>query len=153
MVMRAVFAVPMMVGALAVLAAGTAHAADRAQAAITCKPAGVSLAYNCTVKLTNARTGAPLEKAQLFVGADMPSMPLAHNVPPATAKATGAPGEYHALVVLEMHGDWALRLKIGGPVRDQLIEVFNFSPQAVGPPVRKAVSPDPAPKAKAGHKH
>jgi hypothetical protein len=128
-----------------------ALAADRVQAAVTCKPAGVSLAYNCTVKLSNARTGAPLEKAQLSIGADMPSMPLAHNVPPVTAKATGAPGEYHALVILEMHGDWALRLKVGGPLRDQMVEILNFTPQAVGPPARKAVSPDPAPKP--GRKH
>jgi hypothetical protein len=138
---------------LAVLAAlGTAPAlaADRVQATVSCKPAGVSLAYACTFKLTNASTGAPLEKAQLSIGADMPSMPLAHNIPPVTAKPTGTPGEYRALVVLEMHGDWALRLKVGGPLRDQLVEMLNFSPQAVGP-ARKAVTPDPAPKP--GRKH
>ena len=135
---------------LAALGAAPAHAADRVQATVSCKPAGVSLAYYCTFKLTNATTGAPLEKAQLSIGADMPSMPLAHNVPPVTAKATGTPGEYQALVVLEMHGDWALRLKVGGPLRDQLVEMLNFSPQAVGPP-RKAVSPEPAPKTRQKH--
>ena len=134
----------------AALVAAPALAADRLQATVSCKPAGVSLAYDCTFKLANASTGAPVEKAQLSIGADMPSMPLAHNVPPVTAKATGTPGEYRALVVLEMHGDWALRLKIGGPLRDQLVEMLNFSPQAVGP-ARKAVAPDPAPKP--GRKH
>ena len=136
---------------LIAVATTPALAADRVQATVSCKPAGVSLAYTCIFKLTNASTGAPLEKAQLSIGADMPSMPLAHNVPPVTAKATGAPGEYRALVVLEMHGDWALRLRVGGPLKDQLVEVLNFTPQAVGPPARKAVSPGPA--AKPGHKH
>ena len=89
-----------------------AHAADRAQATVACKPAGVWLAYDCTVKLANATTGAPLQKAQLTIGADMPSKPLADKVAPVAAKATATPGEYRAIVVLEVHGDWALRLNV-----------------------------------------
>ena len=130
---------------VAALATTPALAADRVQATISCKPAGVSLAYDCIFKLTNASTGAPIEKAQLSIGADMPSMPLAHNVPAVAAKATGTPGEYRALVILEMHGDWALRLRVAGPLKDQLVEMLNFSPRAVGPPLSKAV-PEPAPK-------
>jgi hypothetical protein len=130
--------------ALAVLASAAitpVEAADHARAAVACKPAGVWLAYDCTFKLTNAASGAPLQKAQLTVGADMPSKPLAYNIAPVAAKATATPGEYRAIVVLEVHGDWALHLKVGGPVKDQLVEMLNFSPREVGP----AHDPNPAP--------
>jgi hypothetical protein len=135
--------------ALAIAAATAvtgAYAADRVQAAVACKPAGIWLAYDCTFKLSNASTGAPLQKAQLTVAADMPSMPLADKVAPVVAKATATPGEYRAIVVLDVHGDWALRLRVGGPLKDQLVELLNFGPQAVGPPKAKAVISDPAPK-------
>jgi hypothetical protein len=128
---------------LAVLATMAAHAADRAQATVACTPAGVWLAYDCTVKLTNATTGAPLQKAQLTIGADMPSKPLADKVAPVAAKAT-TPGEYRAIVVLEVHGDWALRLNVAaGPIKGQLTEVLNFGPKEVGP--AKNPNPNPAP--------
>ena len=127
--------------AVATFAATPASAADRAKVAVTCKVTADRLAYDCTFKLTDASTGAPLEKAQLSIGADMPSMPLAHNVRPVTAKATATPGEYQARVTLEMHGDWALRLKIAGPLKDQLVEVLNFTPQGAGPPKAKPVTP------------
>lgn len=133
--------------ALAVLWAATALAADRAKAAVDCKPAGQKFAYDCTIKLTNARTAAALEKAEVTVGADMPSMPMAHNVKPAIAKATGKPGEYEARLQLEMFGDWAVRLKIEGALRDRLVEMRNFSDKGSGPPARKAGAPG------GGHKH
>jgi YtkA-like protein len=129
------------------LAPTSALAADRARAAVTCKPAPEKLAYDCTFRLSNARTGAPLDQAEVSIGADMPSMPLAHNVRPVTATATGAPGEYQARLTLEMHGDWALRLKVAGPVKDQIVEVLRFTATAAGPPPRK-----PAP-ARGEHKH
>ena len=135
---------PILAALAAVAVAGTmtAHAADRAQATVACKPAGVWLAYDCTVKLANATTGAPLPKAQLTIGADMPSKPLAEKVTPVAAKATATPGEYRAIVVLDVHGDWALRLNVAaGPIRHQLSEVLNFGPKEVGP----AKNPNPAP--------
>ena len=137
----------MFIGAIAALAA-PAQAADRARAAIDCKATPEKLVYDCTIKLTNARTAAPLEQAAVTVGADMPSMPMAHNIRPVTAKATGTPGEYQARLALEMYGDWAVRLKIAGPLRDQLVEVKNFHEAGSGPPRRKAVSPPGG-----GHRH
>src|SRR5262245_6197352 len=112
--------------ALALMASrgvGNALAAARAHATVACRAAGEKLAYDGTIKLTNARTGAALDNARVTIGADMPSMPMAHNVPPVPATATGASGEYHARVRLEMHGDWALRLTVAGALRDQLVEV------------------------------
>ena len=129
------------------LGPASALAADRARATVTCKPAPEKLAYDCTFKLSNARTGAPLDQAEVSIGADMPSMPLAHNVRPVTATATGAPGEYQARLTLEMHGDWALRLKVAGPVKDQIVEVLRFTATAAGPPPRKAAP------ARGDHKH
>jgi hypothetical protein len=97
----------MAVGAIAALGAASALAADRASAVIDCKAAADVLVYDCIIKLSNARTAAALEQAAVTVGADMPSMPMAHNVRPVIAKATGTPGEYQARLTLEMYGDWA----------------------------------------------
>jgi hypothetical protein len=142
--------IPAILAALAVAGTITAHAADRAQATVACKPAGVWLAYDCTVKLANATTGAPLQKAQLTIGADMPSKPLAEKVAPVVAKATATPGEYRAIIVLDVHGDWALRLNVAaGPIKNQLTEVLNFGPKEVGPARNPNPTPSaPAPKAK-----
>ena len=126
---------------LVVASSAPVTAADRARAAVVCKAVDQSLTYDCTIKLTNRRTGAPLEKAEIVVGADMPSMPLAHNIRPVTATATPAPGEYQARLTLEMLGDWAVRLSVSGPLKDQVVEVLNFSEKGSGPPVRDAVKP------------
>ncbi len=121
--------------------AAPASAADRAHATIACKATGPKLTYDCTIKLTNQRTGAPLENARLMVGADMPSMPLAHNVRPVAATETSTAGEYRARVTLEMLGDWAVRLRVAGPLSDQMVEVLNFSEQGSGPPSRNSSKP------------
>jgi hypothetical protein len=126
---------------MASLSVGNTLAADRVHATVACRAAGEKLTYDCTIKLTNARTGAVLDNARVTIGADMPAMPMAHNVPPVTATATGAPGEYQARVRLEMHGDWALRLTIAGALRDQVVEVLNFGEQVSGPTSRKYLKP------------
>ena len=132
---------------IAALWTAPAAAADRVRVAVACKVAAEALAYDCIFKLTNARTGAPIDNAELSIGADMPSMPMAHNVRPVAAKGTSTPGEYAARLTLEMHGDWALRFKIAGPVKDRLVEVIRFTREGAGPPARKAVDP------RGGHKH
>jgi hypothetical protein len=53
------------------------------------------------------------------------------------AKATGRPGEYQTRLALEMHGDWALRLTITGPLRDQFVAVKSFNAGGSGPPHAK----------------
>jgi hypothetical protein len=117
----------------ATAAATSGWAADRASAVIDCTATPEALVYDCLIKLTKAGTTAPLEQATVTVGADMPSMPMAHNVRPVTAEATGIPGEYRARLTLEMHGNWALRLKISGPLPDQLVEVRTFSKSGSAP--------------------
>ncbi len=118
-----------------------APARDRARVTIDCKSTSEKFAYDCTFNLSNSRTGAPLERAELSIGADMPAMPMVHHVRPVTAKATTTPGEYQARLTLEMHGDWALRLNVVGPLTDQLVEVRNFNEAGSGPSSKKARAP------------
>jgi len=72
----------MTAGMTAALGCVIAAAAERVKADVSCQPGPESLQYDCTIKLTDARTGAPLTKADLTVRAEMPSMPMMHNVRP-----------------------------------------------------------------------
>jgi hypothetical protein len=104
----------------------------RAKADIACKPAVEKLNYDCIFKLANARTSEPLSGLGLMVGADMPSMPAAHNVRPIKATEDEEKGTYKARIVLEMYGDWALRLDLSGAVRDRVVKVLRFQSDHVG---------------------
>ena len=106
---------------------GNADAAGiRAKADVACQPAAVRLQYDCIVQLTNSRTNEPLTGVSLMVGADMPSMPMMHNVRPVKAMPGQGPGTYQVRLVLEMHGDWALQLNLSGPVRDRVVTIIRF---------------------------
>src|SRR5262245_32591327 len=134
---RAIRTRSILASAVAAFGATAALAADRASAVVECKATPEPLVYDCLIKLSHASTAAPLEQATVTVGADMPSMPMAHNVRPVMAKATGKPGEYQARLALEMHGDWALRLTITGPLKDQFVAVKKFNATGAGPPHAK----------------
>ena len=105
----------------------------RAKADVTCRPAGAPLQYDCTITLTNSRTNEPLTGVTLTVGADMPSMPMMHNVRPVKAEPGETPGTYQARLALEMHGDWALQLNLAGPLRDRVLRTLRFDPDRVMP--------------------
>lgn len=125
--------------ALAAVAAVVPAAAQsiRAKAEVVCEPTKESLKYDCKIKLVDARTNAPLTGVTLTVGADMPSMPGAHNVRPVTAEAQ-ADGTYRALLELEMTGVWAVQLNIAGPTRDRIVKVLRFGDdQAAKQPAKK----------------
>ena len=98
--------------------------AQTPQADLRCTPTGQDFVYDCTVLLT--RGGKPLEGAKVTAGADMPSMPMAHSVKPAQATPGTKPGEYRLRLDLEMLGEWAIKLRLAGPVRDQLILHYEF---------------------------
>ena len=114
------------------------HAAAqvRAKAEVACTPSAEQLHYDCTIKLANARTNEPLSGVGLTVGADMPSMPSMHNVRPVKATEGAEKGTYRARIVLEMHGDWALRLDLSGAVRDRVVRVLRFERDRVGEATR-----------------
>lgn len=105
--------------------------AQKLQASLDCKYTGRDFVYDCRIKLQ--RGGAALSGAQVTVGADMPSMPMAHNTKPVKAKPTGTPGEYQARLELEMSGEWAVKLRIAGPVRDQIVVHYLFTESGTAP--------------------
>ena len=109
----------------AVAWAGAAAAAERAEACVTCAPSDEKLVYDCMITLTRRGDGAPMDGAEIVVGADMPAMPMVHNVKPVNATPTGAPGVYHARIALEMYGDWVLTMEVSGPTRDKLIHKLH----------------------------
>ena len=123
---------------LAVLAS-PAFAGERATAEVTCQATGEALVYSCAFIVKGRKSGEPVVAESLSVKADMPSMAMAHNIPPARAMPTGAvPGRYMATLELEMHGKWALVIEVDGKiagsgsrVRDKVIVKQEFGSGAM----------------------
>jgi YtkA-like protein len=113
--------------------------AQKTVASMDCRHTGKDFTYDCRIKIN--RGGEPLSGAQVTVGADMPSMPLAHNTKPVKAHATKTPGEYRARLELEMTGEWAVKLRLAGPVRDQLVLHYEFDER--GARALKGSAPSP----------
>jgi len=113
--------------------------AQRVHGELDCKPAKTDFIYICEIRL--ARGGQPLSGAQITVGADMPSMPMAHNIRPVKAKPGKSPGEYQAKLDLEMRGEWAVKLRLAGPVNDQLILLYEFDEKGARPVKRSGRPP------------
>jgi hypothetical protein len=105
--------------------------AQKPDATLQCTATKTDFVYECVIRLS--RGGQPLAGAQITVGADMPSMPMAHNVKPVKARPGKAPGEYLASLDLEMLGEWAVKLRLGGPVRDQLVLLYEFDEKGAQP--------------------
>jgi hypothetical protein len=118
---------------LAFAGSATPALAADTSADVTCKLTPKPLVYACTITLRDGAGGPPLEGIDLTVGADMPSMPMAHNVRPVKAKPGSAPGVYEAELELEMHGDWALRLRLAGPRTDLVVRRLRFEPGSAVP--------------------
>lgn len=106
-------------------------ACAQTRADMQCKATGKDLIYDCTIRL--ARGDQPLEDAQVSVGAEMPSMPMAHNVKPVKARPGNGPGEYLARLDLEMTGEWAVKVRISGKVRDQVVLHYKFDERGARP--------------------
>ena len=105
--------------------------AQSPKADLQCKGTGTDFIFDCTIRLS--RGGKPLEGVPVTMGADMPSMPMAHNVKPVKAQPAQAPGEYKAKLDLEMLGVWAVKLRLAGPVKDQLILHYEFDSKGAKP--------------------
>ena len=110
--------------------------AQRPEAKLDCKYTGTDFVYDCSIRLD-----PPTDGVQVTVGADMPSMPMAHNVKPVKAQPTEAPGEYRAKLDLEMSGEWAVKLRLAGAVRDQLVLHYEFDERGARPVKRSGKSP------------
>lgn len=105
--------------------------AQSPSAEVHCKATGQDFVYDCRIMLMHG--GRPLEGAAVTLGADMPAMPMAHNVGPANATPGTKPGEYNARLDLEMLGEWAITLRIDGPVRDLLVLHYDFDSKGARP--------------------
>lgn len=110
------------------LAATAVHAQERAEAAVTCVPGDGRLAYDCEAHIVSRGTQEPIEGLTVEVKADMPSMPLAHNIPPVMAEPGGEAGVYAFSLVLDMHGVWSFSMRISGPREDLVVELLDFQP-------------------------
>ena len=103
-----------------------AQARERAIADIKCKPSHTKLSYHCNLILKYKASGKPIAGAKILIKADMPSMPMAHNLPLVPAQPANLSGHYKAELKLEMYGEWALTIDISHPFRDRLIKKLNF---------------------------
>jgi hypothetical protein len=97
------------------------------EARVSCVPEARALRQLCTVTLSDRKTGRPVEGATVTLHADMPSMPLAHSVRPATARPGATPGTYHGVLELEMTGRWVIAVRVSGPVSDQISQVLEVN--------------------------
>lgn len=112
------------------VSAGSGLTADvKAKAEVSCSATAKPLEYDCTIKLSDRRSGAALTGVDVTVGADMPSMPMAHNVKPVKAAPGNEPGTYRARIELEMHGNWAVKVDLAGQVRDRIVKSMRFEPK------------------------
>lgn len=140
---------------IAMLAAGAAMlalpqygvAAERVMADVTCKETKTKFVFDCQIKLMGRKSHKPIQGAKVNIKANMPSMPMAHNVKPVQAMAMGKPGHYHARLNLEMYGEWALKLAVTGPTRDIVIKKKRFGT------VKAGGGMDNGGKKKMEHKH
>jgi len=116
----------LLVAFCAAFAAHQAAAGERANADVDCRETAQPLKYSCAIRMSRRRDAAPVTGARIVIKADMPNMPMVHNVPPVIAVESGTPGSYQATLFLEMHGRWVLRLQISGPLRDIIVATVDF---------------------------
>ncbi|MEQ1951773.1 FixH family protein [Mesorhizobium sp. CN2-181] len=118
---KTAFAISML--ALAVVPAAS-H--SRLEAALACTATQDYLHYECTVRIADTASNEAVEGLTVEVKADMPSMPMAHNIPPVTAQPTGEPGVYAFPINLDMFGNWAFSMQLSGTREDMIVEVLGL---------------------------
>lgn len=110
-----------------------ALAGQRPRVQVQCKSTDDNLVYHCIFKVTGKKSHEPIEGAAFKVNADMPTMPMAHNVraiKPEPIK--GKPGVYQGTLQLEMRGEWALKMTFKKPVRDIVVQKLMFGDSSIG---------------------
>lgn len=120
-----------------VFAAPTLAQGPRLRVDLVCQPTGTSLVYLCTVGISDA-SGKPVDGVDMTLSADMPSMPMAHNVKPVKAQpVTGKPGTYQSRIELEMLGEWAVKLQVKAPRPDIVVRKLDFQKDKVAVPATR----------------
>jgi hypothetical protein len=121
-------AVPIGLVAVAAAAQPTRHRVE-----LDCRPTEVSMVYLCAVSVADA-AGKPVTGVDVTLSADMPSMPMAHNVRPVKAQpVAGKPGTYESRLELEMTGEWAVKLQFKAPRPDVVVRKLDFQRDKVTP--------------------
>lgn len=116
----------MLTFAVSIFLTGSASADTRMAAKLACEATTVNLAYDCTVHIEDSASKAALDGLSIEVKADMPSMAMAHNIPPVRAMPTNEPGIYAFPIKLDMFGNWAFSIRVSGARNDLLVEVLSF---------------------------
>ena len=81
--------------------------------------------YNCNVLFFHKKE--PMSGYSGIVGANMPSMAMAHNVKPVKfSEKEGMAGHYEFTIQLEMLGEWMFQYDISIPKRDRVMEKLIF---------------------------
>ena len=107
--------------------------APRDKVELACEPTKRNLVYRCLVHVADP-AGKPVEGADVMLSADMPSMPMMHNVKPVTARpVAGKPGSYEVSLELEMPGEWMVKLQFRAPRRDLVTRKLDFQKDKVSP--------------------
>ena len=100
---------------------------ERPMVKVDCEATDEKLVFHCTFEVMGRKSHEPVEGAAFKVNADMPTMPLAHNVRPIRPEpVAGKAGSYEGRLELEMLGEWALKITFDKPVRDIVIEKVTF---------------------------
>jgi hypothetical protein len=123
-----------LIAGVALLALAIAASAQtRLRVDLGCMPTALALTYLCTVTVADS-SGRPVDGVQVTLSADMPSMPMAHNVNPVRAQPVpGRPGSYQGRLTLEMPGEWTVRLRFEAPQRDVVVRKLDFQKDKVSP--------------------
>jgi hypothetical protein len=107
--------------AVLLLALPSPAGAQQVKARLDCKLTDTDFVYDCRIRLEPPRRGV-----RISVSADMPSMPMQHNTAPVEAAPAKTPGEYRARLDLEMPGEWAVKLRLSGALREVLVLNYVF---------------------------
>ncbi len=118
--------------AFSLWAVASTMAAERMTSEVTCQPTDRPFMYRCAIRLSDKKTGQPIEGAKFMIHTSMPSMPMAHNMPPVEGKASAEPGLYHVLFQFEMAGEWAIDIRTSAPARDQMRHTIMVHKQGAG---------------------
>jgi hypothetical protein len=122
---------------ICMLAASAQAQSPRDRVDLACQPTTTPLIYQSTESVADA-AGKPVMGVDLTMSADMPSMPMAHNVKPAKAQpVTGKPGMYESRIELEMLGEWAVKLQFKAPRPDVVVRKLDFQKDKVAPPATR----------------
>jgi len=98
----------------------SAESGERPQIGLQCVASGPGPSLDCVVDLQR-KDGSPIDRAQVTLGALMPSMPMAHTIKPVTARPTNQAGKYQGTLLLEMPGVWSIEVDIAAPVREKVV--------------------------------